>query len=395
MVSPAALLSRARERRPALDHLVRAYERYAADAGDRLAAAVTFYWFLSLFPILLLAVSLLGHVYGDQAYARVNGALAGVLPPPVVDTIASTLSQTKGPAGVLGLAGTLLSGLGWIDGLREALRSVWHQNVVAGNLITRRLADVVVLVGLFATIATSVTVTGLATGFSATALEVLGVDETPVAVLALRLAAYAAAVLADTLLFVYLFTRLSRVSSPLRRVVQGAVLGAVGFEVLKVAGAFYVERTTSRGAATYGTFAVVVGLLLFLNLVSRLLLLTAAWVVTGPYDSDRAPSGTSSPDMARRAGIPEEYAGLGRGDPPGLRPGGSPSPLQAAVLGKVPPQVIARRPDDERVPVTAAPPPAGVQVAERAAYLGLGAVAALTAVAGVHAVRTLLGVLRR
>ena len=54
------------------------------------------------------------------------------------------------------------------------------------------------------------------------------------------------------------------------------LVGAVGFEVLKAFAAFYIGRTTSKGEATYGTFAVVVGLLVFLNLVSRLVIYTAA-----------------------------------------------------------------------------------------------------------------------
>jgi len=391
---PAALLAAARERRPALDHLVRAYQRYSADAGDRLAAAVTFYWFLSLFPILLLAVSLLGYVYGDDADARVDEALAGVLPAPAVETVAMTLREAKGPAGVIGLLGTLLSGLRWIDGLRDALRSVWHQNVTAGNFVTRRLADVVALVGLFATIATSITVTGLATGFSTTALAVLGVAETPVAVVLLRVVTYASAVLADTLLFLFLFTRLARVASPRRRVLQGALLGAVCFELLKVGGAYYVERTTSTGAATYGTFAVVVGLLLFLNLASRLLLLTAAWVVTGPYDSDRAPSGTSSPELARQSGIPEEYAGE-PDEQTGLRPGGAPSPLQAAVRGQVPPQHRDAGPVGPARAAAPAPLPRRAETAVRAASVGIGAIGTLAAVVVVHGLRSLLGQLRR
>ena len=159
MASPKALFSRARERRPFLDHLVRTVQRYQADTGDRLAASVTYFWFLSLFPILLLAISLLGYVYGDQANARVQDALGGVLPPQLVETLGTTLEQAKGPAGVLGIAGTLYSGLGWIDALREAIRTVWHQNVLAGNIVVRKLVDVVVLVGLFATIAASVLTT--------------------------------------------------------------------------------------------------------------------------------------------------------------------------------------------------------------------------------------------
>ncbi len=335
MPSPKALFSSARAKRPFLDHLVRTVQRYQADTGDRLAAAVTFYWFLSLFPILLLAISLLGYVYGDQADARVQDALGGVLPPQLVDTLGEILQEAKGPAGVVGLLGTLYSGLGWIDALREAIRTVWHQNVLAGNLVVKKLLDVVVLVGLFATIAASVLTTGLVTAFTDTLLDLFGVRESLVATFFTRLLGYALALVADTALFLYLFARLSRVRNPLRRLLKGAVFGAVGFEVLKVLGGLYVARTTSKGEATYGTFAVVVGLLLFLNLFSRFLLLTSAFVVTAPYDSDVAPSGTASKEQARKAGIPEEFAEGDPDDPPSLLDDGSPdNRLQGALQGR-------------------------------------------------------------
>lgn len=338
MASPKAVLTGLRQKRPFLDHLIRTVQRYQADNGERLAAGVTFYWFLSLFPILLLAVSLLGYVYGDESTAKVQDALGGILPGNAVETIGTTLEEAKGPAGVIGIVGLLFSGLGWIDALREAIRSVWHQNVLAGNFVVKKLADIVVLVGLFATIAASVLITGTTTAAIGWVLELVGIQETTAAKLFTTVLAYGLALLADTLLFLYLFGRLSRVTTPIKRIVKGAVFGAVGFEILKIAGGFYVARTTTKGAATYGTFAVVVGLLLFLNLVSRLLLITAAFVVTAPYDSDIAPSGTASKEMARKAGIPEEFADDDPDDPPNLREEGAPAPLQAAVMGRTPPQ---------------------------------------------------------
>ena len=57
-MNPKALFARARDARPGLDHLVRAYQRYSAAAGDRQAAAVTFFGFLSFFPLLALVVML-------------------------------------------------------------------------------------------------------------------------------------------------------------------------------------------------------------------------------------------------------------------------------------------------------------------------------------------------
>ena len=337
MPSPAAIFSNVRAKRPFVDHLVRAYGRYSADTGDRLAAAVTYFWFLSLFPILLLAVSLLGYVYGDESTARVQEALGGVLPANVVETIGTTLQETKGPAGVIGIVGLLYSGLGWIDALREAIRTMWHQNVLAGNIVVKKLVDAVALIGLFATIGASLAVTGAATAATGYALDRVDQGGSTAAVVLTRLIGLALSLLTDTALFLYLFARLSRVKTPWRRLVKGAVFGAVLLEALKVIGAVYVSRTTSKGAATYGTFAVVVGLLLFLNLFSRLLLLTAAWTVTAPYDSDIPPSGTADRETARKAGIPLEFVDEDE-DAPALLKGGAPSPLTAAVQGRVAPQ---------------------------------------------------------
>jgi membrane protein len=128
---------------------------------------------------------------------------------------------------------------------------------------------------------------------------------------------------------------------------------------------------------------VVVGLLLFLNLVSRLLLLTAAFVVTAPYDSDVAPSGTASPEQARKAGIPQQYADGTPDDPPAVLDDGAPTPLAAAVQGRVAPQdepsgrswSRAEEPGDE--------PPAPAPVAGRAAAV----VPAPEVAAGERAVR--------
>ncbi|MCW2621358.1 MAG: putative integral rane protein [Frankiales bacterium] len=294
MASPRALLTGARTRLPLLDHLVRAAQRYKDDKGDRLAAGVTYYFFLSMFPILLLAVSILGYVYGDDARTKVNDALAGSLPAGLADTLGQVLEKAKGKAGVLGLLGLLYAGLGLIAALRDALRTVWHQDPHAGNIVYRKVVDVFVLLGLLATVGVSVAVTGLVTGFSNDLLRLLRLDGRSGAQVYTSVAGIALAVLADLLLFLYLFTRLTDRRSPWKQALRGALLGAVGFEVLKVVGGFYVARTTSKGEATYGTFAVVVGLLLFLFLLCRLILFAAAFTVTAKGDSDVPPSGTAN-----------------------------------------------------------------------------------------------------
>ena len=402
MINPKTVLSSARARRPLLDHLVRMYGRYQADTGDRLAAAVTFYWFLSLFPILLVAIAILGFALGADARTQVVNGLHGYLPDSLSKTIGTVVVASKGKAGVIGLLGTLLSGLGWIDALREAIRTIWHQNVTTGNFITRKLFDIGILIGLFAVIAASVVVSGAATTSTDGVLSLLGLTHTTGVGVLTQLLGYVIGGAVDTALFLYLFSRLARVRSPLRRIFKGALFGAVLFEFVKYVGAFYVARTTSKGEATYGTFAVVVGLLLFLNLISRVILLAAAFTVTAPYDSDVAPSGTADAEQARKAGIPTKYADDDPDDPPGLLDEGAPPPLRAAVQGRTPSQdeppgrpatAPAYRPGGvQGGPAVLDPTERKVAVAAgaTAGALGVGAVAV-----GVYALRTVWSVLRR
>ena len=371
-----------RARFPLLDHLVRAVQRYQADAGDRLAAAVTFYWFLSLFPILLVAIYAFRLVQGDSAVAEVQKGLSGYLPAQLVDTIAKTLSKDAGKAGVIGLVGLVFSGLGWIDGLREAIRTVWHQNVKAGNIVVRKLVDAGVLAGLLAVIAASVFVTSLAASGPKFLLEQLNVEKTGAAVLFTKVLGIGLGGLADLALFLYLFVRLARVATPLREVLRGAVFGAVAFGVLKIVGAYYVQHTTTKGEATYGTFAVVVGLLLFLNLLSRAILLAAAFAVTGPGDDDTRPSGTADREMARKAGIPEEWAETDVN----VTEDGAPSPLVGAVQGS------GTRPPQQDGRMAAVPSEKQVVLAARGVQAAVGLVLTLVAV---HALKTVRGLASR
>jgi membrane protein len=341
MPSPKAALESAREKSPALDHLIRAFGRFSADAGNRQAAAVTFFGFLSFFPILALATALLSYFLGEEAVGtvveQVNSYAPGLAEQLKLEDILTDNAQAAG-TGVLGLVGLLYSGLGWVDAMREAIRAVWHHNVKAGNLVVKKLKDVLILAGLGVTILASVAIsaaTGVASDFL---LELIGQERGPVATTVTWLLGLALGLLTSTGLFLFLFWRLPKVQSPFRRVIKGAVLAAVLFEVLKRVGALYIERTTEN--PLYGAFAVIVGLLVWINLVSRMLLLCAAWVVTAPYDSDIEPSGTANAEAARRAGIPTEFADNDPDDPPTLQEDGAPSPLAAAVQGAVPSQDV-------------------------------------------------------
>jgi len=402
-MNPKASFQRARDARPALDHVVRAYQRYTADAGDRQAAAVTFFGFLSFFPLLALAASVLGYFLGDAAVGtvvrEVNSYAPGLAEQLGLKDLLSS-NRKAGAAGLLGLAGLLYSGLGWVDALREAIRTMWHHNVKEGNLVVKKAKDIIILVGLGVTVVLSVGVSAATGAFMGAALDLVGLEETFVATAVAKVVGIALGLAASTALFLYLFLRLPRVTAPFRRVLRGAALAAVLFEVLKRVGAIYIERTTEN--PLYGIFAVVVGLLVWINLVSRLLLLCAAWTVTAPYDSDVEPSGTANAEAAREAGIPEEFADNDPDDPPTIQDDGAPSPLAAAVQGAVPSQDVPdgrggdREPDRRRAGATAVLEEPRPQVRVRqAGQFTAGALGMVVTAVVLHLLRTVKDLMRR
>jgi len=110
----------------------------------------------------------------------------------------------------------------------------------------------------------------------------LGIDENGWSGFLLQLAAFAVAVLADFLLLLYVLTLLPGVEPPRRRLIVAALIGAVGFELLKLLLSSYMRDVASR--SMYGAFGVPVALLLWINFTAKLVLFCAAWTATRHED---------------------------------------------------------------------------------------------------------------
>src|SRR5687768_7542216 len=117
--SAKARLHVVRQRRPFVDHVVRMVEHYGHVKGNALAGAVTFFGFLSFFPILALAFAVVGWItgiYGDATEQMVK-AIRSVLPMVVEGEAGSgeisidAFQEGAGAAAGIGLLGVLYSGL--------------------------------------------------------------------------------------------------------------------------------------------------------------------------------------------------------------------------------------------------------------------------------------------
>lgn len=370
-----------RQRAPWLDHLIRAWSRYQSDSGDRLAASVTYFGFLSFFPIIALAFSVAGFVVDAYPSAQkdlirqINNFLPGLSDKLNV----ATIGDAKVASGIIGLLGLLLAGLGWIDALREAIRVMWHHNLKVGNFFKKKIMDVGILAGLGLTMIASVAVTGVSSSAMGWFLSQIGLQGSTVANVLLRIVGYVLALGVDMAIFLFLLTRLPKVATPRRRVLKGALFGAVGFEILKTVGSLLVKSATHN--PVYGVFAVVVGLLIWINYISRFTLFVAAWTVTEPFDTDVRPSGTADPAMAEEAGIPADYVSADPDKVSTTTGDGAPSPLAAALTsdpgknGSGPAPVnLAKRVNLQKAAWNGHS--SGAEKAKAAGYIGVGMMAA-------------------
>ena len=152
----------------------------------------------------------------------------------------------------------------------------------------------------------------------------------------------------------------------------------------------------------YGAFAVVVGLLIWINYLSRFTLFVAAWTVTAPFDTDVRPSGTADPAMAVDAGIPVQYTSDDPDNVATTAGNGAPSPLIEA-LNADPAKangeagtrkVRLTKPVNLHKEVTY-PGRSGQESAKAAGYFGLGVIAAGAAGVAWSALKTVREVVRR
>jgi hypothetical protein len=142
----------------------------------------------------------------------------------------------------------------------------------------------------------SFVVSSLATAATTYALGAVGLEESTAATAVLKVLSVALAMVVDIVVFAILLSRLSGAQLSWRRVRSGAVLAAVGFELLKLVGTFLIGRTTQN--PLYATFGVVVGLLVWIHFASRLLVFSAAWTATGPYSLQPAGIGDAGAGRA-------------------------------------------------------------------------------------------------
>lgn len=240
---------------PVLGWLLRVQERFGEIKGTALANGIALQTFISLFPLVIVAIAVVGFVSADDPmFGRdvVNElGLTGDEAESMIEAI-DNAKDSRQAASVIGLAGLLYSGLNLIAAVQRSIDSAWQ---TVGKGLKDKLRALLWLVGAAVIFSSSFALSA--------ALNVLPGFLAPVSILV--------GLGVNVALFTWTFTELGRLPIGWRAFLPGAVLCAVGFEILKVLGSVYVPKLVADSSALYGSLGIVFALLAWLAFFGRLI----------------------------------------------------------------------------------------------------------------------------
>ncbi len=262
-LTPVRALDRFQRRHGALGFPLGVVKKFADDQAGHLAALMAYYGFFALFPLLLVLVTVLGWVLqgNRELYDDIVEGALGQFPVIGNDLQVDALGGST-VALVIGLVAAIWAGLGITLAGQRAMDQVWDvPHRLRRNFLTARVRGLLILLVLgLLNVAVTTGVGLLVGGLGGFALTVAG---------------FAASAVLDIALFWAVFRLFTSAEVPTRQLWLGIGIAAVGWAVLQAVGGLYVDRVVRRANATYGFFAIVIGLMSWLYLGGQMLLYAA------------------------------------------------------------------------------------------------------------------------
>ncbi|NEA31566.1 YihY/virulence factor BrkB family protein [Streptomyces sp. SID13031] len=284
--------------------LWRAWKRYGDRRGNRLAGATSFFGFLSMFPLIVLAAAVTGKFLNAKAVGDLKDAIKTNLPGIGDQIDLDSLISNAGTIGLISGASLLLTGLGWIDSLRASIRSMHELDDQPGNPVKLKVTDLGALIGLGVIGLIATGASSLLVGLSNKIVGWLDLEGSWLAGWGIQLISIVVGVAAGAVLFLYLQTALPRIILPRKVMLIAALAGGIVFYVAQRLGNSYVKNVIGNNAA-YGTLALPLALLVWIYLMTRVIMLIAAWTKEATLDHRWH---TGEAEEPARAAMPFEAA---------------------------------------------------------------------------------------
>lgn len=237
-------------------------KKFGDDNGGNLITTLTYAGFVTVFPLLLLLVTILGLVFSSDPSARSSILNSTLKQFPVVGSELghniSALKKSSTIGLVVSLAGLFYGSFGLAGAGIFAMDQVWNVPGTERPGFLPRAARSALFLGVLAIgVIASTFLAGIGTFGSRQPLYIEA--------LALLLS-----VLVAIGQYVAGFRVLTQKSVATRLLLPGAVFGGIGWALLQALGTYLVGHTLKGDSATYGTFAAVLGLLAWIYMGARL-----------------------------------------------------------------------------------------------------------------------------
>ncbi len=272
---------------------VRVFLHYGSQRGPILASGLAYQAIFAVFAAIWVGFSIAGLVLtGDVGLRQSLIAILSESVPGLIDD--GTGGGAIDPedllnagvfrlSGVIALVGLLVTALGWLASARDAVRALFGLPAVEGNVLLLRLKDLGLAVGFGALVVLSAVLSVVGTQATDLVLGLVGLRETPIAIVLSRIVSLVVMFALDAVVLAALYRVLAGVPIPFARLRTGALLGAAGLGALKVLSGVLLGGATSN--PLLASFAVIIGLLIFFNLVCQVILIAAAWIAVGVEDA--------------------------------------------------------------------------------------------------------------
>ena len=260
----------------------RANERYNEVRGNLLSSGIAYYAFFSVFPAFAIAAVIFGFVLRgrpellNSVGEALNQALPGFVKTASNPTGLITLQEPQLSlltiGGIVAVVSLVLSGIGWIGSFRDGIRASLGAEGSPGNVLTDKLRDLGVFVAFGSAFLLSAVLTSVIGAAADWVAQRIGLGSNTIVVTVVGILVGFAV---DVGILVLLLRVLSGVSLPWSVVRQSALVGGALLGIIKIFGLQLIGNATKN--PLLGTVAIVVGLLFWLNLIARIVLLSACW----------------------------------------------------------------------------------------------------------------------
>ncbi len=263
-LGPVRAFDRYQQRHKPIGIPIAVLKKFSDDQAGNAAALIAYFGFFSIFPLLLLFVTILGFVLQGDHQAQQTILNSSLKQFPIVGGQLNEGHSLNG-SGIglaVGIVGSLLAGLGITMAAQNAFNTVYAVPLKERpNFLSSRLRGIKLLVVFGVLQVVSTVVSGAVTGgFGGVLLTIAGI----VVSLALNL-----------VLFFAVFRMLTDDSIATRDLVPGIISAAILWEIVQAVGGVYIGHVIKGDKQTYGTFATVIGLLVWLYLGARVVVYSA------------------------------------------------------------------------------------------------------------------------